>query len=297
MFDSIKSKIKIFLLNNSPSLYSVIFKAFQRLKSTLGQDVPIEIFEVAQFTRKGFYKFHLDDLEFDIHLNPANGWVDSAIFLHGSLEPQFLRLIRSSLRKEDVFFDIGANIGQHGLYASNFCKSVYCFEPIARLYDQLQFSINKNEFRNVHAFNLGMGNENKMLPIYSDTANMGGSSILFKKGKVKDQLIKIVRLDDFLLSNPTAINMIKIDVEGFELEVLKGAERALKQNRPKLLIEFSLPLYNQISPSHGNEIYLFLSKIYSKIFNVGLDLEINLQVHTYEDIKNLNHHTNLWCDN
>jgi hypothetical protein len=91
--------------------------------------------------------------------------------------------------------------------------------------------------------------------------------------------------------------MMKIDVEGFELEVLMGGQRTLQEQRPKLLIEYSLPLYNQISPSHGEEIYLFLSKIYSKIENVGLDLEVSKQVHSFGDLKDLNHHTNLWCTN
>lgn len=263
----------------------------------LGQEVPTEVFQIAKFTDKGFYQFHLDDVKFDVYLNPANGWVDSAIFLHGSLEPEFLRLIRSNLKKEDVFFDIGANIGQHGLFASNFCKSVFCFEPITRLYSHIEASIKKNQFKNVQAFNFGMGNENKALPIYSDSANMGGSSILFSNGKALEQVIKIIRLDDFILDNPTPIHMMKIDVEGFELEVLMGGQRTLQEQRPKLLIEYSLPLYNQISPSHGEQIYLFLSKIYSKIENVGLDLEVRKQVHSFGDLKDLNHHTNLWCTN
>jgi|GEM_PF-4098421 hypothetical protein len=58
-----------------------------------------------------------------------------------------------------------------------FCKNVFCFEPSERLDDQLLLSIDKNKFGNIKAFNIGIGNENKKVPIHSDTANRGGTSI------------------------------------------------------------------------------------------------------------------------
>lgn len=297
MLGFLRSYTKRFLLTNSPVIYTLLFKVFQRGKQILGKDVSDDILKVANFTKKGFYEFHLDDVKFDMYLNPINGWVDSSIFLYGSLEPKFLSLIRKNIKKDDVFFDIGANIGQHGLYASNFCKSVYSFEPIQRLYNQLELSINRNNFNNIHAFNIGLGNEEKEIPIYSDAANVGGSSVLISAGKFLEQVIQIKKLDDFLLNNPTEVNMVKIDVEGFELEVLLGARKMFEKYKPKLLIEFSPPIYNTISSTRGEEIYLFLSGIYSKINNVGLDLEISQEIYSYNDLLHLNHHTNLWCTN
>lgn len=208
-----------------------------------------------------------------------------------------MKLIRQNLTRTDTFLDIGANIGQHGLYASNFCKDVYSFEPIERLYNQLLLSIEKNQFQNVRAFNIGLGDESKEVAIYSDTSNMGGSSVLFNKGKYKEQIIKIRKLDDFLPNSVTQVNMMKIDVEGFEWEVLVGAEKVLEKYRPKILLEYSLPLYNQISKSRGEDIYNILSKNYQEIYNVGLDLEIKKRISSYSDLKDLTHHTNLWCTN
>lgn len=297
MFSLLKSYTKIFLLENSPKTYTLLFKALQKGKLILGKNVPNELFKVAEFNKKDYYTFNLDDVKFNIYLNPANGWVDASIFLYGSLEPKLLRMIRDNLQKDNVFFDIGANIGQHGLYASNFCKSVFSFEPIKRLYDQLELSISKNQFKNIKAFNIGLGNEDKETPIYSDAANMGGSSVLIAAGKHKEQMIQIKKLDEFLLDNPTEVHMMKIDVEGFEWEVLLGAKNTLEKFKPILLIEFSPPIYNRIDPSRAEDIYLFLSKIYSKINNIGLDLEINQEVLSYDDLRNLKHHTNLWCTN
>jgi len=87
---------------------------------------------------------------------------------------------------------------------------------------------------------------------------------------------------------------MKIDVEGFEWEVLIGAEQTLIEYKPKLLIEYSLPLYNQITPTRGEEIYNILAKIFSKTYNVELDLEICKEVNSCKDLKNLTHRTNLW---
>jgi len=51
---------------------------------------------------------------------------------------------------------------------------------------------------------------------------MGGSSILFKKNKSRKQMVEVRKLDDFLQQHPSSIGMMKIDVEGFEWEVLAG---------------------------------------------------------------------------
>ena len=259
--------------------------------------MPPEIMQVSLFNKKGFYPFRLDKIEFQIFLNPANGWVDSAIYLNGSLEPNFLRLISSHLKSTDVFFDIGSNIGQHGLYASRFCETVYCFEPITKLFNQLSLTISHNNFSNIRAYNLALGSSNGFMPIFSEAANMGGSSILFKKNKSREQMVEVRKLDDFLKQHPSSIGMMKIDVEGFEWEVLQGAEQTMRTYKPKLLIEYSLPFYNQISPDHGRKIYQFLTSIYGHIRNVGLDHEIDQKVESFEDLEPLTHHTNLWCTN
>ncbi len=47
---------------------------------------------MAKFSKKGFYGFHLEETKFNIYLNSMNGWVDSAIFLNGSLERKFFKL-------------------------------------------------------------------------------------------------------------------------------------------------------------------------------------------------------------
>jgi FkbM family methyltransferase len=297
MILAMKTYVKVQLLKYSPKIYSLLFRVYQFAKRMTGKHVPPEIIQLSSFNRKGFYPFKLDKTEFDILLNPANGLVDAAIFVHGVMEPNFLRLISSNLKSTDVFFDIGSNIGQHGLYASRFCSTVYCFEPITRLFEQLSLTIAKNNFTNIKALNLALGSNNGVMPIFSDAYNMGASSILFNKNKSLEQMVSVRKLDDFIEQTPTRIDMMKIDVEGFEWEVLQGAEKTMRKYKPMLLIEYSLPWYNQIDSNHGKKIFDFLASIYSQIYNVGVDHEIHQRVESFEDLPPIKHYTNLWCIN
>ena len=81
--------------------------------------------KVSAFNKAGFYDFKLDSLSFPIFLDPGNGCVDYSIVSRGSFESNILRFIKGEITSAESFIDIGANIGQHSLYISNYCKKFY----------------------------------------------------------------------------------------------------------------------------------------------------------------------------
>ncbi len=281
---NIKTAIKTSLRKVLPS--KVFGSSYVLYQKAFGNPEHSEYIEgMSKFTNAGFYDFSLDDTQFKIFLDPENGCVDANIFLEGSFEPGILRFIKSELTKDDIFYDIGANISQHSLYTSFHCGQVYAFEPILDLYEQSKKSIEINNIKNIEIFNFGLGNENSQVQIYSNKENMGGSSILISENRKKGKKIEIKKLDEvFEVYKIQAPNFVKIDVEGYEHEVLLGAKDLFTKFKPKIIIEFTPLFYNKIDKDLSQKIYnLFLEMGY-KIYDIGLDGEKKVEINNFADL-------------
>ena len=136
--------------------------------------------------------------------------------------------------KEGVFIDIGANIGQTSMNLSKklgkIAHKIYAFEPIPSTYEKLKYNILLNNFSSIEIFNIALGNEEDIMKMeMSCPTNSGGFKMTPKNSIIKNEWVQVLqkKLDDFYkLDNP--IQFIKIDVEGYEIEVLKGAEQIIK---------------------------------------------------------------------
>ena len=137
--------------------------------------------------------------------------------------------------KDSLALDIGANIGNHSLFFSRYFGSVCAFEPNQRTFDLLSF--NSKSVDNVTPFKFGLGDVEGVFTLNENPNNMGSSSIKysdFSQGRRVD--ISVKRLDD--IDFPSAhINFIKIDVEGFESNVIKGGLNVLKKSQPLIIFE------------------------------------------------------------
>lgn len=136
--------------------------------------------------------------------------------------------------KSTCTLDIGCNIGNHTLYYLNECNAqfVHCFEPIADTHRILCKNIRLNKLENkTKNYNVGVGTSSSMACIsHYDKKNIGGTSIKI----AEDGNIPVVSIDDLKITN---VGLIKIDVEGFELNVLKGMVQTLKRDLPYITIE------------------------------------------------------------
>jgi len=134
--------------------------------------------------------------------------------------------------------DVGANIGNHALFFSSIFNQVIAFEPNPRTFKLLE--INTSDVSNISIFHFGLSDTNSEATMYSLPINIGGSTIV-KNGQqvpITSLLnkIKLRSLDDLgIVSN---VSLIKIDVEGHELSVLRGSERVIRQNKPFVLFEY-----------------------------------------------------------
>jgi FkbM family methyltransferase len=210
-----------------------------------------------------FKKFNFLNITFLIKVNPKNGVVDNIILNDGVLDGEHLTIIKNKLSPSDCFIDVGANIGQYSLFASKCIPSgrVISFEPVKEIFNQFKESVFKNKIQNITLYNKACGDSKQHVTIYKKNGDAGGSSIInldFGK-KETVELIEVVTLDDILI-NIEKISFIKIDVEGYEYEVLCGAQKIIHKFKPVLLIEYSPHIYCKNKEENGKLILDFLLK-------------------------------------
>jgi FkbM family methyltransferase len=134
-----------------------------------------------------------------------------------------------------LVLDIGANIGNHSMVFSRRFAAVHAFEPNPATLELLRF--NTRRAGNVTAYAHGLGDSSGTFNLVEDQANMGGSSITLS-AEAAEHVVKvhIERLDDMSI-DLSSLCFVKIDVEGFEAPVLRGAERTLRQTQPLIVLE------------------------------------------------------------
>jgi FkbM family methyltransferase len=139
-----------------------------------------------------------------------------------------------------LILDIGTNSGSTILkFASLTKNSVYGFEPDDFNFKICQENISLNHFNNINVENIGLGNIAGTYKLSVDTdSNRGGNRISFNNDLQTYTTINVETLDAWVESKDLQnIDLIKIDVEGFEMKVLEGGKNTISKFMPKLFIE------------------------------------------------------------
>lgn len=157
-------------------------------------------------------------------------------------EPKVRKIISKNI-KEGVFIDVGANIGKYAIMVGRRLKNkgkVIAIEPMPENFEILKKNIKLNNLRNVIPVKCALGNEEGEGFLYLETKGKGAHSLLSNSPYVTQNKIKVKirKLDNVLKElKIEKVDLIKIDVEGFEAEVLKGARKTLKKYHPKIIFE------------------------------------------------------------
>lgn len=173
-------------------------------------------------------------------------FLQAHLYLFGSYELPTVRFIRSIMRSGDVAIDVGAQIGYLTLAmatSSNGNVRVISFEPEATNIQRLKTNLSLNPGLDVAIVEKAASNVNGMLRLFlSHDHNSGTHSTIPNGVNVSSDFVEIpsVTLDTYVAQNGiSSIRLIKIDVEGGELEVIQGAAGLLQKHRPILVMEMS----------------------------------------------------------
>jgi FkbM family methyltransferase len=182
------------------------------------------------------YKVNLlngDQMYLDLSENMCHG-----IFYYSGQPHEYgtERLLRSILRNGEVAVDVGANIGYYTRIISHLVGdtgTVLAFEPFPAAYKLLQ--LNCSDLPNTKLFPIALSNAEGETDFY--IRKNGDMSSLDPGSHVKTLSVKTSTADSMLAAYPH-IDFIKIDVEGFELEVIRGSRSILETHRPILYFEY-----------------------------------------------------------
>lgn len=166
--------------------------------------------------------------------------ISKDLVLDGIREPESTKEIKKIVKPGDVVVEAGANIGYYALMESQLVGKkgkVYAIEPIAENVKCLKNNIKLNNYPNIEVFQIAIGEKEKMAKMHIASHSNWNSFINHRRGIIGTKDIKVTSLDNFL-KNKRHPNLIRMDVEGYEYNIIKGMKNTLKSKRPlKLFIE------------------------------------------------------------
>lgn len=212
--------------------------------------------------------------------------------LKGISQDAVVKFMVKHIKRGGCVMDIGAN---RGTYTYSLLKAVgkqgvvYSFEPNPVVAMQLMKNLKQS---NVIIENLAVSNTNEDKVFYIHTKGCGPTSsleffdVLNKAGELEETKVKCVTLDSYCRSHNLSPDLIKIDAEGHEFNVIKGAEWTIRKHRPYIVFEFIEQFWEE---RNIKKIFEFLSPAYHLIRIEdeadAMEAYMDYKPHCYQDFR------------
>lgn len=202
---------------------------------------------------------------------------ESILAMQGDYEQQDFDLIKSMIHEGDIVFDVGGNVGLFSLQLAASCRMAefYAFEPVPATYENMRRNLRLNDSlaARIKIFNVGFSDKEGEFVFYLPSANEAASmrpindefylresveGIYTGNEKMTQVKCRVMRLDDFCCEKNIFPDILKMDVEGAELFVLKGATGMLGK-QPVIYCEM-LRKHAKRFDYHPNDIINFMSE-------------------------------------
>lgn len=211
-----------------------------------------------------------------------DGYLD---YIRNGFEPDMVRLFESLAAGSGTILDIGANIGCTALLFSSLGKQVYAFEPSPTTFVFLEKNIAASGKQNITACNLGLGDIDGEASLALAPSNRSGAFVMpqgkpgsgFLEEKITlstlDRMVRTMDLKD--------IDLIKIDVEGYEGHVLRGSAGTLKEHTPLVVLELNHWCLNAFQRTSIPDFFDFLRSLFPIL--LAVDGVNYLDLHDQDD--------------
>lgn len=204
-----------------------------------------------------------------------NSYIERQIYYFGFYRPWVLPFFEKMLFVNNNVIDVGANVGPYTLVAANKVGpggSVIAFEPDPLCYRKLVNNVELNSFSWVTTENLALNDTEDQVSFYTRRScedNQGQGSLVNYDFHSDELLIRSTTLDNYLLMEPiNSVDVIKIDTQGSEMKVLRGARTIIDKYRPNVLLRCHEEKVNMQNDSTV-DIQLFFKKQGYKLFTVN----------------------------
>jgi len=242
-----------------------------------------------------------------VYEGKLGNYIDDKIYTYGLYEPATIQLLRflcinKKIYSDNlVYVDVGCNTGMHLIALSDVIDIGYGFEPWEFVREKAKNNLSINNISHIKIFNFGLSKSSGKLPfLLPNKSNLGMGSFLFDKNKnddINSITLPFKKGDDLFLKENIAPSVIKIDVEGFENNVLIGMKETMFIYKPAIIFEFNEPTrkkFNSINKikdifCDGYEFYGIIrarEKLKLRPLNPEKKYENILAIHD-DDIKSL----------
>lgn len=179
---------------------------------------------------------------------------------NGIFENFLIEWCKEMGNSDKIMIDIGAHTGTYSIALSKHFNKIYSFEPQKMTYYALCGSVALSNIQNIECINYGLGSNEQIgecdLNIISEDG--GGSTLLDTSKIIKKEIICVRTLDSFNIKN---IGFIKMDIEGNEINALKGSINTLvESNNPSILFE---------NNDYNTELFNYICDLGYKIININ----------------------------
>jgi FkbM family methyltransferase len=211
---------------------------------------------------KGSVEKRIDGITYKLDVKEL---IDRAIYIYGYFESDVTAFINRFTQKGMTVFDIGANIGCHALRFGKLVGTtgrVIAFEPMSYAYGKLKQNVGLNKF-NITVEKIALSNVSTIAnAVFRSSWTLDKS----KKTNVKTaEKLVFMTLDEYVDQHHIGkIDLIKIDVDGYELKVLTGGKRSIGNFKPIILIElgeYTLDMY-------GDDLYSLIDLLFSLNYQI-----------------------------
>jgi FkbM family methyltransferase len=238
---------------------------------------------------------------FLVQVNPGrNKGVDALLYANRIYEAGTLHVMKSVLQPGDTLIDAGANIGLMSLAGSQWVGHegrVHAFEPVPDIYQHLLHNIRINHADNIIAHKYALGERREKRTIYQQLmVNYGSATLQKPENYSESHDVNIETLDGFIAAQGIkTVRMLKADVEGWELELLKGSSTLLSgKNAPVLCLEYSRN--HQPGKTGREDVYQFIKRVNRyRIFKLKYGKETHSPLVEVRQASELPVHDNIFC--
>jgi FkbM family methyltransferase len=191
--------------------------------------------------------------------------------MSAEFEPDMVEIFTRLVKPDFQVLDIGANIGLTSLLFGGLASSVRAFEPSPTTFNFLSRNIRAAGLENVQLNNFGLGKQSRRFELTSAPGNRSGafvSDITRLSDGYRVEKIEIKRGDEFFshFTKCDRIHFIKIDVEGYEQNVIEGLKRTIKASRPVVVLELNHWCLNAFQRISVPDFFDFLLRIFPYVF-------------------------------
>lgn len=185
-----------------------------------------------------------------VHLD-LRSQLEQKVFFSGEYDGGIIQILSRVLHPGIVIFDVGANIGLYSISLGEKLKKIagksqiWAFEPVTSNFSRLVNLIEANNLTNiVYPINTALGNEEGEVKLCMENNLTTGNAVLLKGSLVQQETLtcssKITKLDNFVTKHHIEnCDLIKVDIEGAEMDFILGGINFIQKTRPIIYGEFN----------------------------------------------------------